>query len=149
MMRMFWSCALTLTLMAGCASEPSGAEGCPTPKVPVGATPDFATDASLYVGMDRVKEAMDQGLKFIFVDARPGSDFLLGHIPGAVSLPFFDAESCAASLPRDVLYVTYCACPHAESGIVAKAIIDSGGKAKVLDEGFIAWKQAGYPVQQP
>ena len=137
-------CSLT-----ACSVESPSAGQCPAVQAPVGGTPDFAADASLYISMDRVKQALDQGLRFVFIDARPAGDYEMGHIPGAVSIPFFDAEICASELPKDVIYITYCACPHAESGVVANAINAAGGTAKVLDEGYIAWKQAGYPVTSP
>ena len=136
-------------LLAACSVESSNSGQCPAVQAPVGGTPDFATDASLYISMDRVKQALDQGLRFVFIDARPAGDYEMGHIPGAVSIPFFDAEICASELPKDVVYIAYCACPHAESGVVANAINSAGGTAKVLDEGYIAWKQAGYPVTSP
>ncbi|HAN32507.1 MAG TPA: hypothetical protein DCQ06_13000 [Myxococcales bacterium] len=140
---------VTLVAGFGCGSEDPSRGQCPSVQAPVGGTPDFGADESLYISMDRIKAALDQDLRFVFIDARPGGDFQMGHIPGSISLPFFDAELCASLLPKDVLYVAYCACPHAESGIVAKAINAAGGNAKILDEGYIAWKQAGYPVTSP
>ena len=149
--------ALPVGGLLGCTAEPvrapidAGDVGptCPAVTAPGGAEPDFAGVEGLFLPMAKVRAALDKGARFIFVDARPSGDYALSHILGAVSLPFFDASACAKDLPLDVWYITYCGCPHAESSVVAKAIIAAGGKAKVLDEGYFVWKEAGHPVDPP
>ena len=52
------------------------------------------------------------GVKYLFVDSRPGPMFAEGRIPGAVSLPYAVFKEKAASLlPADkgTLVVFYCA----------------------------------------
>lgn len=146
--------AAMLSLLLACSSEPVApptnaadvGTTCPAVTLPGGEDADFSSVSGLFAPMSKVRAELDRGARFVFVDARPSGDFAMNHILGAISLPFFDASVCAASLPLDVWYITYCGCPHAESSIVAKAIIAAGGKAKVLDEGYIAWKEAGHPI---
>jgi cytochrome c oxidase cbb3-type subunit 3 len=113
---------------------------------PDGPEPGFDAGAE-FIPCDTVKAAYDLGAKMVIVDARPGSDFAFEHIAGAVNIPFFEIESRLDEIPDDVWVITYCGCPHDESGIVAKAIRDKGHpKVAVLDEGYFDWKMKGYPV---
>ena len=70
-----------------------------------------------------------------FLDARAPSDYLVEHISGAVSVPFYDPEPYFAQLPKNAWLVCYCACPHAESGQLAQKLLAKGfTKVTVLDE---------------
>lgn len=110
------------------------------PEPDLGADPDF-------VSAQVVMAALDAKAQLVIVDARPPSDYVNEHIAGAVSVPFYDVADFVAQLPKEVATVTYCGCPHAESGIVAKALKAAGhGTVKVLDEGFFFWKEQGYPT---
>ncbi len=81
------------------------------------------------------------------LDARAPSDYQREHIAGAVSVPFYDPDGYFSQLPRDAWLVCYCACPHAESGQLAKKLVDAGfTKVTVLDEGLGVWKKKGYGV---
>ena len=98
-----------------------------------------------------VKGALEEGKRLIIVDARAQSDYLAGHIPGALSVPFYSVEEYATKLPRDGTWiVAYCACPHAASGRVAAALRERGFEhVVVLDEGVKVWMERGYPIQRP
>ena len=51
-------------------------------------------------------------------------------------------------LPRERWIVTYCACPHAESGDLAAKLVAAGfTKVTVLNEGLGYWKSKGYKTQ--
>lgn len=114
---------------------------------PGGPEPDWDPKAE-FVPVDSVKAAMDRGASFVLADARPASDYGGGHIAGAISVPFYKVEPYLPELPKDHFVVTYCACPHAESGAAA-AILRARGFARVaiLDEGFKVWRSRGYPVR--
>jgi cytochrome c oxidase cbb3-type subunit 3/ubiquinol-cytochrome c reductase cytochrome c subunit len=100
------------------------------------------------VSVDAAKAQLDRGAKMAFLDARAPDDYAREHIAGAVSVPFYDPSPYLASLPKDAWLICYCACPHAESGQLARKLLAAGFKtATVLDEGLLVWKQRGYPTR--
>ncbi len=87
----------------------------------------------------------------LFVDAREGPYYAMGHVPGALLLPEPEFEAAFARLePRlraalDV--VVYCSGFGCEaSHIVARRLKERGVPAAVLHEGWPAWTDAGHPV---
>lgn len=103
----------------------------------------------MYVPVDEVKAALDRGERIVLLDARPVSDWVRGHLPGALPVPFYDdLSSLVPHLPRDETFlVAYCACPHAASGRVARQLRARGfDRAVVLDEGSLVWAERGYPM---
>ncbi len=117
---------------------------------PKGPPPKFELRDDFYVPAAQLKAALDAGARLIIADARAQSDYLEAHIPGAISLPFFAVETLAPKLPKDGTWIiAYCACPHAASGRVARALQERGfPHVAVLDEGIMVWKQLGYPTAQ-
>ncbi len=101
-----------------------------------------------YVPAEKVHDALVAGARMILLDARPVSDWIHGHIPGALPAPFFDAEKIADVLPDDDTYIViYCACPHAASGIVMDVLRERGfSNTAVIDEGVLVWATRGYPI---
>jgi cytochrome c oxidase cbb3-type subunit III len=101
-----------------------------------------------YVPAEEVHDALVAGARMILLDARPASDWIHGHIPGALPAPFYDAETIADALPNDDTYIViYCACPHAASGIVMDVLRDRGfSNTAVIDEGVLVWATRGYPI---
>ena len=96
-----------------------------------------------------VHEAMASGESLVLLDARPHSDYLAGHISGAIALPFYLIESNLNLLPTDQWVVTYCGCPHAISGQALDILKENGfDKVAVLDEGFYYWEDYPYPVSR-
>jgi cytochrome c oxidase cbb3-type subunit 3/ubiquinol-cytochrome c reductase cytochrome c subunit len=114
---------------------------------PEGPAPAFAAQSGRFVPAADVKAALDSKARLLFLDARPASDYPLFHLPGAVSVPFYSPAAVLDQLPKDVWTVTYCACPHAESGILADALLAKGHPhVRVLDEGILHWKAQGWPL---
>jgi len=116
---------------------------------PDGPEPEFSPlREGRYVPADEVKAALDQGARMVLLDARPTSDWSRAHIPGAIPVPYYDAESMMAGLPRDGTWIiSYCACPHAASGKVMDYLrADGFPKTAVLDEGVLVWTKRGYPI---
>ncbi|MCX7809082.1 MAG: c-type cytochrome, partial [Deltaproteobacteria bacterium] len=116
---------------------------------PEGPLADFEAREGLFVSGEEVKRALDQGKRFILIDARPPSDWAKGHIPGAVPFPFYDAEALIQYIKASELWViAYCACPHGASGRVIDALHRAGHKrAAILDEGIFWWIEKGYPIE--
>ena len=88
----------------------------------------------------------------LFVDARAAVEYAEGHIAGAVSLPFDEAfkdpKKLAIADAGAKPLIVYCGGGDCEaSRNLAYSLIDAGRKKVVIfEEGFPAWKTAGYPV---
>ncbi len=80
-------------------------------------------------------------------DARARPDYLFDHITSAISMPFYEVEERFAELPMDKWIIAYCACPRAEAER-AVAVLQAKGfeKVAVMYEGYVVWKERGYPV---
>jgi cytochrome c oxidase cbb3-type subunit III len=116
---------------------------------PDGPDPAFgALREGRYVPAAEVKAAFDKRAKMVLLDARPTSDWLLSHIPGALPVPYYDADRMAAKLPKDGTWIiAYCGCPHAASGHVMDMLREKGfPKTAVIDEGIFEWIRRGYPI---
>jgi mono/diheme cytochrome c family protein/rhodanese-related sulfurtransferase len=115
---------------------------------PDGPRPDFVLREGRYLAADDLKAALDQKARVVLVDARPMSDWIASHIPGAVPVPYYDVNALVEKLPKDgTMIVAYCACPHAASGEVVDYLREMGFPATaILDEGFLVWVERGYPV---
>ena len=101
-----------------------------------------------YLPMDLVQQELEAGKAFYILDARPPNDYALDHIVGADSIPFYDVDLYVDDYAIGNWMVAYCGCPHSESGIVAQAFIDQGHeKVGIIDEGYLEWKEAGYPTE--
>jgi len=117
----------------------------PVPLNPRGPEPVGFRISPATTPADVVKAQLDRGAKMALLDARAPSDYANEHIAGAVSVPFYDPDPYVNALPRDAWLVCYCACPHAESGTLAKKLVDKGfDKVTVLDEGLGVWKAKKY-----
>ena len=88
----------------------------------------------------------------LFLDARPKMNYDVEHIPGALNLPEESFDQTWPALEprvRDSLdVVVYCAGFGCEaSHEVARKLKKLGVPAVVLDEGWPAWQDAGYPIK--
>lgn len=116
---------------------------------PEGPAPNFSPlREGRYVPADEVRAAYDAGARMILLDARPTSDWLRAHIPGALPVPYYEPEKMIESLPKDGTWIiTYCGCPHAASGRVMDVLRSQGfANTAVLDEGIFVWMERGYPI---
>jgi rhodanese-related sulfurtransferase len=116
-----------------------------------GTPPDFSmpSDSYAFIPIAEVIEAYENEARFVLIDARPTVDYNLRHITGAYSVPFYEANEHVDRFPLDEWYVTYCACPHSESGIVAQALMDDGHQTVgIIDEGYLEWEALGYPTTE-
>lgn len=97
---------------------------------------------------DVIHAELVRGAKMALLDARAPTDYANEHISGAVSVPFYDPSPYLAKLPKNAWLVSYCACPHAESGDLAAKLVAAGfAKVTVLNEGLGYWKNKGYKTQ--
>jgi len=105
---------------------------------------------------DEVVNARDARALFdkgaLFLDARPVDFYNMKHIPGAFPLPQDDFDRAFARLEGLLRsrfeIVVYCSGYGCEaSHIVAGKLKERGIPAMILDEGWPAWTEAGYPVK--
>jgi rhodanese-related sulfurtransferase len=96
------------------------------------------------VPVAHVMEAVRAGVVIAFVDARTPADYAFGHIPGAVSVPYYEVDKHIGELDPKRLTITYCECPHSEAVQVADALTAAGfANVKAIDEGLFGWTQGG------
>ena len=114
---------------------------------PEGKPPEFALRLGRYASVADVAKAYADKRRMILIDARPTSDYLRLHIPGAISVPYFDMRGLD-TVPNDGTWiVSYCVCPHEESGRVLEELRKRGyPNTAVLDEGLFVWTQQGHPT---
>lgn len=114
---------------------------------PHGKSPDFTLREGRFVPIDDVKRALEAKQRVVIIDARASSDWLVMHIPGSISVPYYGFARLDA-LPKDGTWITaYCACPHHASGVVVDELRKRGfTHTAVLDEGILEWKKRGYPT---
>lgn len=97
---------------------------------------------------------MDELLKrarskdIIVLDTRPATEYVAGHIAGAMSVPVDDLQRRLRQLPKSKEYVAYCRGPYCVYADRAVEILQSHGRrARRLLEGFPEWRAAGLPVE--
>ncbi len=83
-----------------------------------------------------------------YVDPRSERDYRLGHIPGAISLPFQDLAKYKSKLDRyDVLIVYGDGYNDAKANAMSKSLLQLGfDNVQTLRGGLRAWTSAGYPL---
>lgn len=111
------------------------------------------TNTQQIITLDEARQIHQSG-EAIFVDARHGFDYQLGHIKGAVNIPLKDAQDSPeilTILPRDITLITYCDGEECNSSITLAAKLDSLGykSVKVFFGGWKEWQTGGLPVEKP
>ena len=85
----------------------------------------------------------------VILDTRPASEYIAGHIPGALSMPVDDLQRRLKELTKSREYVAYCRGPYCIYADRAVEILRANGRrARRLAEGFPEWRSAGFPVSQ-
>jgi rhodanese-related sulfurtransferase len=86
--------------------------------------------------------------KAIFIDVRSNTQFSLGHIKGAVSIPGSQIVSRFSEVPTGKVVITYCACSAEQSSSAADTSLVNHGVKNVwaLKGGWNDWKNNRYPI---
>jgi DNA-binding transcriptional ArsR family regulator/rhodanese-related sulfurtransferase len=85
----------------------------------------------------------------VILDTRPASEYIAGHIPGAISIPVDDLQRRLKELTKSKDYVAYCRGPYCIYADRAVEILRANGRrARRLAEGFPEWRSAGFPVSR-
>jgi rhodanese-related sulfurtransferase/predicted transcriptional regulator len=83
----------------------------------------------------------------VILDTRPVSEYIAGHIAGAISVPVDDLQRRLRQLPKNNEYVAYCRGPYCVYADRAVEILRARGRrAMRMLEGFPEWRAAGFPV---
>lgn len=117
---------------------------------PKNKAPTFNLREGLYISAEQLYKAIKDSTRLIILDARSKAAWHQTHIPGSISIPYYqDPETFIKVIPNDGTWiVAYCACPHAVSTSVVNSLRRKGYKnTAVLDEGILVWAQRGYPVR--
>ena len=102
-------------------------------------------DAEAVAMAELLKRARSK--KVVILDTRPASEYLAGHIPGALSVPVDDLKKRLQHLPKGKAYVAYCRGPYCVYADRAVELLRSRGRrAQRLLDGFPEWRAAGLPV---
>ena len=85
----------------------------------------------------------------VILDTRPASEYIAGHIPGALSIPVDDLQRRLKQLTKGKDYVAYCRGPYCVYADRAVEILRAHGRrARRLGEGFPEWRSAGFPISE-
>ena len=87
----------------------------------------------------------------LVIDVRGSSEYLDGHVAGALNIPLGQLAGQLAQLARDRPVVTYCNMHHrGESRGERAAVVlrEQGYQASTIDGGYPAWQEAGLPVEE-
>lgn len=82
------------------------------------------------------------------LDVRPEDEFALGHLPGAMNIPFDRLKKKLAALDPDKEIVAYCRGPWCVLSFEAVAMLRAKGyRVRRLQDGLPEWKAASLPVE--
>ncbi|MDF1576247.1 MAG: metalloregulator ArsR/SmtB family transcription factor [Bacteroidales bacterium] len=86
-------------------------------------------------------ESMIKDRNVLLMDVRPPSEYELGHISGAVSVPMKELLCCLKDFSKEQEIIAYCRgpfCVLADEAV--KVLSENGFKVRRLDEGYPEWK---------
>jgi ArsR family transcriptional regulator len=106
-----------------------------------------ARDALEPVSRDDLLSRLQNDLVTV-LDVRPEDEFALGHLPGALNIPFAELEWRLGELPRNREVIAYCRGPYCVLSFEAVAALRARGYCiRRLEDGYPEWKAAGLPVE--
>lgn len=116
--------------------------------------PENADDLQV-ISPELLKAMIEGGADIAIADAQATDSYAMGHIKGAVNVPWAMQLTSTGGLPMDKLIVVYCACSQdaapseTDAGDVAMQMISTFGfsKVAVLDGGWLRWQELGYPTE--
>lgn len=116
---------------------------------PEGPAPEFELTDGRYVLAADLNDALNDGARMVLLDTRVTSWWQMGHIEGAIPVPYYsDFDEVAGNLPDDGTWiVAYCECPRAAAESVVRRLRGRGFQnTAVLWEGIQGWAAQGFPI---
>jgi rhodanese-related sulfurtransferase len=105
-----------------------------------------------YISLERLRQLVERGDQSILVvDTQPQRVYEMGHIKGAVNLPWAMDLQTPGNLPKDKILILYCDCQEEEDSIdMARQLKEKWNyeRIKLLKGGWSRWKGLGYPVDK-
>lgn len=118
-----------------------------------GAFPNLVVPVNVpVIEIQQARELFESG-EGIFLDARYGEDYELGHVPGSLSVPYDQVDQnlplLLDQLPQGPPLVVYCTGPDCDfSLIVANRLLEAGVENLMCFEGGLeAWQESNLPVE--
>ncbi|MER9445619.1 metalloregulator ArsR/SmtB family transcription factor [Mesorhizobium sp. M0340] len=106
-----------------------------------------ARDGLEAVSREELVSRLRDGLVTV-LDVRSEDEFALGHLPGALNIPFAELENRLAELPANREVIAYCRGPYCVLSFEAVAALRARGYvAHRLEDGYPDWKAAGLPIE--
>ena len=106
-----------------------------------------ARDGLEPVTVDELRRRL-RGSEVTVLDVRPGDEFVQGHVPGAINIPFHELEARLHELPDDREIVAYCRGPYCMLAFETVARLRRAGReVRRLKEGFPKWLEQGLPTE--
>ena len=98
------------------------------------------------IDIDQAAAALEQGATV--VDVREPSEYVDGHLPGAVNIPMGQLSNRLDELDRDRRQVVICRSGN-RSDAMTDVLISAGFEASNMLGGTQEWVESGRPVEQP
>jgi rhodanese-related sulfurtransferase len=98
------------------------------------------------VTVEEAKSLIDSNFSLIILDVRTREEYDSGHIGGAILIPVNELEDRLDELSKEEEFLIYCRTGNRSSNSVN--ILKENGYTKIfhMNDGIIAWIQAGYPT---
>ena len=98
------------------------------------------------VTVEEAKSLVESNVSLIIVDVRIREEYDSGHIEGAILIPVSELEGRINELSKEEELLIYCRTGNRSSNSVN--ILKANGYTKIfhMNDGIIAWIQAGYPT---
>jgi rhodanese-related sulfurtransferase len=83
------------------------------------------------------------------LDVRTPEEFVSGHVPGAVNIPYDQVGARLAEVPKDKEVVLYCR--SGRRAVMAGEVLAANGYTRLqhLDGDIVAWQEQQRPVEVP
>ena len=106
----------------------------------------FMEQLSFFASIYELKKLIENDIESInIVDVRKYDDYIDGHIPYAIHIPYESLEEHLVMLEKEKVNIVYCYDYNCKLGLkAAYEIAEKGYPVKVLVGGYHTWHKLGY-----